>query len=112
MSDAFNDSKPRNAQAMAAWQRKAGPHSGRHADVFDRINEYDEEQFEELHARQNHRTFDVTARVRVTLPGPFLDEEGTIVSREMNRDGFFVWGVAFDHGGLPVSFMTNELEVV
>lgn len=43
----------RNVYAFLARQRKAGPHSERRRpDVFDAINEYDDEQLEELKARK------------------------------------------------------------
>lgn len=44
--------KGRSAPAVAAWNRKGGAHSGakrpRGGDVFDAINEYGEEELEEL----------------------------------------------------------------
>lgn len=81
MTDAFND-KRRNAQALAARQRKAGPHSGRRRpDVFDRINEYEEEQ-----AVQFPTPF-VGERVRIVDGSVYHMEEARVVSRVKGKLG-------------------------
>lgn len=114
MSDAFNHAR-RNAQAFAARQRHAGPHNPgtRRPDVFDRINSYTDAETAELVDRQSFRSFDIASDVRVSVPGPFHGEQGRVVTREMNEDGFLIFGVSFNYGErqAPVYFLANELEV-
>ena len=101
--------KPRNAQAQAAWRRKAGAHSGaRRPDVFDRINDYEEEEMEELKVRAMGFP-NVGDRVRVVDGSRYNFEEGRITLR---KDGMY--GVVFDWdtAGIHHFVAPHHLEIV
>jgi hypothetical protein len=112
----------RNAYALAAQQRKAGPHSdARRPDVFDAINEYTDEQLEELKDRvrgmesmnpKNCPDFGVGDRVRCTLKSPFLNCEGLVVKRDLNVNNDPVWTVDFEGAGTVTCMLSHELERV
>ncbi|NIV38534.1 MAG: hypothetical protein GWN58_56695 [Anaerolineae bacterium] len=109
MGDAYNDSKPRNAQAMAAWHRKHGPHSGaRRPDVFDAINDYEEEQMEELKVRALPHAF-VGDHVRIVDGGTHHMEQGRVVSRVNGQLGVvFHWDTAM----APKFYDPMHLEII
>ena len=110
----------RNAYALAAQQRKAGAHSEAkrpEKDVFDHINEYTDEQLEELKGREIatgkapliEQDFGVGDRVRIRVKGPFLWCEGLVVRRDENIHGGPVWTVDMEGAGMAC-FLTHELD--
>ena len=106
--------KKRSAPAVAAQSRKGGPHQegSRRPDIFDDINEYEEEEMEELQERQAPPPFfDVGARVRVVAGDKFLGNDGRVVIRK-TVDGSLQYGVVFDwdQSMIPVYFCGKELE--
>ena len=109
--------KKRSAPAVAAQERKAGPHQegSRRPDIFDDINEYEEEQLEELAERQTPPPFyDVGERVKVVAGNRYVGSVGRIVLRSRDLDGSVMFGVVFDWdmNMMPVSFFGKELERV
>lgn len=100
----------RNVYALAAQQRKAGPHSdARRPDVFDRINEYEEADMQEL--RDRKRDFGVGDRVLCVSDSPYCGCEGLVVRRDENAAGEPVWTVDFEGAGMNCH-LSNELERV
>jgi len=103
----------RNVYSFLARQRKAGPHSEAkrpERDVFDHINEYADEQCEELKARKVAQPFPfVGDRVRVVDGGPYHFEVGRVTVR---KDGKF--GVVFDWdmAGVATYYEPMHLEIV
>ena len=95
----------RNAHALAAMQRKAGPHKN---DVFDRINSYEEAEMEEL--KDRYRDYGIGDTVRVVVAGPFYDCVGKVVARDYNIDGDPLWTVDFEDGSPFVTYLEQELE--
>jgi len=74
---------------------EAGP---RCADVFDKINTYEEKELMELAARwQDAREiYDVGERVEIVSEGPHQNETARIVLRRQDK-GDFSYGVVFDY---------------
>ena len=122
----------RNAYALAAQQRKAGAHTEAkrpEKDVFDHINEYTEDDMEELKNRLRgmesmnpknreivtgkapliEQGFGVGDRVRVRVTGPFCWCEGLVVKRDENVAGDPVWTVDMEGAGMAC-FLTHELD--
>ena len=100
----------RNAHAVAARARKAGPHDGRRRpDVFDAINGIP--MYDTPYGPAAH---DMGQTVRVVVPGPYLDNTGKIVRRTWNIDNRNVWGVDFGFTSptTPVDFLDSEIEGV
>ena len=86
----------RNAHAVAARKRKAGPHTeARRPDVFDKINTYEDKELTELAARMHEMPscggLDVGMDVKV-MTGEHDGLTGKIVSRMSGE-----YGVVFDY---------------
>lgn len=108
----------RNAYAFAARFRRAGAHdSPRRPDVFDRINEYTEDEMDELKDREIvtgkapiiQQDFGVGDRVRIRVTGPYCWCEGLVVKRDENLHGHPVWTVDMEGAGVAC-FLTHELD--
>jgi transcription antitermination factor NusG len=78
--------------------------------VFDNINDYTEEDMEELKNRK--QDFGVGDRVRCIIKSPFLDCEGLVVKRDENINGDPVWTVDFEGAGTVTCMLSHELERV
>ena len=106
MSDGCNR---RNQFAREAWTRKAGPHSkARRPDVFDRINDYEEEEMEELKVRSLPHAF-VGDHVRIVDGGTHHMEQGRVVSRVGGKLGVvFHWDTAM----APKFYDPMHLEII
>jgi hypothetical protein len=85
--------------------------------VFDRINDYEEDEMEELKSREIvtgkapivQQEFGVGDRVRCRRAGPFLWCEGLVVKRDENINGDPVWTVDFEGAGMAC-MLTSELD--
>ena len=105
----------RNAHAVAARKRKAGPHTeARRPDVFDKINTYEDKELTELAARMHEMPscggLDVGMDVKV-MTGVHDGFIGRIVSR-LTNDRLTTYGIVFEDEPhmAALHFTLDELE--
>lgn len=107
--------KNRSAAALAAWQRKAGPHAPTrrpYKTSSEALDEWDDACYNVgmADAKKIGRGFDVHDRVRVLTANPEYERVGRVVARTPSKMGYR-FRVEFDEGDCIETF-ADQLERV